>query len=146
MYHYFPLPIKNGEGDGERESRSRRFCTLPSFTRRFSCYLPTKPGKRHWQRASIWRGQKWNRATDCPACLTLFNEAPAVRHKGLNPPLSNIAAQWNTPTLVWTSATRQGSKKNKKKNKKNTDQNNKLSSLIHVGPPLRRSSPTLINI
>lgn len=56
-----------------------------------SCYLPTKPLANAIGKEQVFEGGKSKiEPQTAPVCLTLFNEAPAVRHRGLNPPHSSI--------------------------------------------------------
>lgn len=55
--------------------------------------LPTNLCKHHWQEHVFELGKTKIEPHAALAHRTLFNEAPAVRHGGLNPTQSNICCQ-----------------------------------------------------
>lgn len=76
-----PVSIKN------RDNIQQFYNTQSSL----SWYLPTKLSTNAIGKEQVFEeGKSKIEPQTAPVCLTLFNEAPAVRHRRLNPPHSNI--------------------------------------------------------
>lgn len=84
MYHYLPVSIKS-------RGNILQFSQCSSIPSLLSGYLPTKLAVNATGKEQVFEeGRSEIEPQTAPVCLTLFNEAPAVRHGGLNPPHSNI--------------------------------------------------------
>lgn len=66
-----------------------QFYNVPSF-HHLLLFAHKTLSKRHWRYQVFEEGKSKIEPWTAPVCLTLFNEAPTVRHRGLNPPHSNM--------------------------------------------------------
>lgn len=73
------------------ENKILHICNVPSFHHLFFVICPHKTLSNATGKEQVFEeGKSKIEPETAPVCFTLFNEAPAVRHRRLNPPHSNI--------------------------------------------------------